>query len=158
MISPLRHRKNKFILGAYFSYPFFWPPGSIPFSKKHPYLPTYGRYWKIFQLKFVAWSTRNILSYMQNVTQTTPLPPISQNTCQNTLQIDYLYFTSKLANIWPYSIESKLFKIANKIYICTWNLAILSPYSHFNPPPSSHPYHKDGGVVASAFQTRSVNW
>ena len=121
-----RHSKNKFSFGACFSNPL--SQGSTRFSEKHPYLLIYDRYWKMFPMKFVAWTIRDILSYVQNFVRTFPLPLFYKLSVKNTWKIYYFYFTSKLTKIGPYWIESKLFRIIKQ----------PPPLIRFvTPPPSS---------------------
>ena len=77
LIPVLRRPKNKYNLGSYFC-DHTSPQDPPHFSDKHPHLVIYGRYWKIFQIKFVAKSICNISSYVQNFAQITPPSPISQ--------------------------------------------------------------------------------
>ena len=89
LIPVLKRPKNKFNFSAYFSDPPSSEDPPSPLFEKHLYLRTYGRYRKIFKIKFIAWSIGDILSYVQNFAQTTPSPPILR-TPKNRLFLFYI--------------------------------------------------------------------
>ena len=79
-----------------------------PLSEKHPYLLTYDRYGKIFRIKFVAWSIRDLLSYVKNFVRTLPPSPILQIICQKHLKNRLFIFYIEISqHTRPYLIESK---------------------------------------------------
>ena len=69
-----------------------FPENTSPFAKKYLYPFTYDRYQKNFQIKFVAWSVHNILSYTQNFTQTTSPTSIPQIVRQKHSELWTIFF------------------------------------------------------------------